>query len=161
MEVPRLGVYCCQPTPQPQQCQIWALAVTYTTAHGNTKSLIHWAKPGIEHVSSWLLDSFPLSPTMGTPSMLFIFRCSFVFSLPFLIMFMIYSVFLSTFTTAVLRSRKKLFFYHFFISGSVFIKPIFFWLWIIFSCFHAFLVILEARHCEFTLLNVGFCSQIS
>ena len=29
-----------QPTPQPQQCQIQAMSAAYTTAHGNTSSLI-------------------------------------------------------------------------------------------------------------------------
>ena len=33
--------YCCRPTPQPQQCQIPAASVTYTTAHGNAGSLTH------------------------------------------------------------------------------------------------------------------------
>ena len=36
MEVPRLG-----PTPQPQQHKIQAESATYTTAHGNTRSLTH------------------------------------------------------------------------------------------------------------------------
>ena len=39
MEVPRLGVEnrsCgCRPTPQPQQCQILGVSVTYTAARGN------------------------------------------------------------------------------------------------------------------------------
>ena len=44
MEVPRLGVKSelfCQPTPQPQQRQIQAASVTYTTAHDNAGSLTH------------------------------------------------------------------------------------------------------------------------
>ena len=28
----------------PRQHQIWAMSATYTTAHGNTRSLIHWWK---------------------------------------------------------------------------------------------------------------------
>ena len=58
MEVPRLGVQselCCRPTLQPNQCQIWAGSATYTTAHGNTGSIIHWARPGTEPATSWLL----------------------------------------------------------------------------------------------------------
>ena len=39
--------YSCWPTPQPQQCQILATSVTYTTAHGNAGSLTHLARPGI------------------------------------------------------------------------------------------------------------------
>ena len=38
--------------------QIGAVAVTYTTAHGNTGSLTHWARPGIEPASSWILVRF-------------------------------------------------------------------------------------------------------
>ena len=30
----------------------------YTTAHGNTRSLTHWARPGIEPASSWILVRF-------------------------------------------------------------------------------------------------------
>ena len=39
MEVPRPGSNqsCSQPMPQPQQCQIRAANVTYTTAHGNAR----------------------------------------------------------------------------------------------------------------------------
>ena len=47
----------CRPMPQPQQCQIWATSATYTTAH-NTRSLTHWARPGIERESSWILVRF-------------------------------------------------------------------------------------------------------
>ena len=39
---------CCRPKPQPQQCQSPAASATYTTSHGNTGSLTHWARPGIE-----------------------------------------------------------------------------------------------------------------
>ena len=46
------------PSPQPQQCQIQATSSTYTTAHGNAGSLTHWARPGIEPASSWLLSRF-------------------------------------------------------------------------------------------------------
>ena len=45
----------CQAMPQPQQCRIWAMSVTHTTAHGNTGSLTHWARPGIKPAPSWLL----------------------------------------------------------------------------------------------------------
>ena len=44
MEVPRLGSnrsYSCRPTPQPQQCQIRAVSMTHSTAHGNARSLTH------------------------------------------------------------------------------------------------------------------------
>ena len=48
----------CWPVPQPQQQGIWAAFATYTTAQGNTGSLTHWARPGIEHASSWVLVGF-------------------------------------------------------------------------------------------------------
>ena len=35
------------PTPQPLQCRIRAMSVTYTTAHGNT-GFLTWVRPGIE-----------------------------------------------------------------------------------------------------------------
>ena len=47
-----------QPMPQPQQRQIWATSLTYTTAHGNAGSWIHWARPGIEPASPWMLVRF-------------------------------------------------------------------------------------------------------
>ena len=43
------------------QRQIWAASATYTTAHGNARSLTHWARLGIEPVSSWILVRF-ISP---------------------------------------------------------------------------------------------------
>ena len=50
--------FSCQPTPQPQPCQIRAMSATYTTAHGNSRSLTYWARPGIEPTSSWILVGF-------------------------------------------------------------------------------------------------------
>ena len=55
----------CQPMPQPQQHRIRVVSVTYTAAQGNTGSLTHWAGPGIEPTSSWMVRF--LSATMGTP----------------------------------------------------------------------------------------------
>ena len=46
------------PQPQQEQHQIWASSVTYTTAHGNTRSLTHQARPGIEPTTSWFLVRF-------------------------------------------------------------------------------------------------------
>ena len=39
-----IGAYRCQSTPEPQQSKIQATSETYTTAHGNTRSLTHWAR---------------------------------------------------------------------------------------------------------------------
>ena len=47
----------CWPVPQPQQCSIWAVSVTYTIAHSNTGSLTHRARPGIKPASPWILTS--------------------------------------------------------------------------------------------------------
>ena len=44
--------------PQQWQCQIWVSSATRTTAHGNARSLIHWARPWIEPESSWILVRF-------------------------------------------------------------------------------------------------------
>ena len=78
MEVPRLGSnwsYSHQPTLQPQQRQIWAISVTYTTAHSNAGSLTHWVRPGIEPASSWILFIFITKwATMGTPYFFFLFN---------------------------------------------------------------------------------------
>ena len=65
MEVPRLGVQLELQLPAyatAQQFGIWAASVTYATGHGNTRSLAHWARPGIKPTTSWFLvsDSFPL-----------------------------------------------------------------------------------------------------
>ena len=38
--------------------QIWATSVTYTTVNGNAGSLTHWARPGMELVSLWMLVGF-------------------------------------------------------------------------------------------------------
>ena len=61
MEVSRLGVEWelqPQPMPQPQQQGIWATSATYTSAHSNAGSLTHWARPGMESASSWILVGF-------------------------------------------------------------------------------------------------------
>ena len=41
-----------------QQHQIWASSENYTAAQGNAGSLTHWARPGIEPTSSWVLVGF-------------------------------------------------------------------------------------------------------
>ena len=43
---------------QSRSNQIWAVSATYTTAHHNTGSLIHWVRPGIEPATSWFLVGF-------------------------------------------------------------------------------------------------------
>ena len=61
--------YSCRSTSQPQQCQIRATCATYTTAHGNTRSLTHWSRPGIEPTSSWILGRFVTTePQQELPS---------------------------------------------------------------------------------------------
>ena len=61
MEVPRLRVKLelqLLALPQPQPHRIWAASVTYTTAHGNARSLTHSVRPGIEPATSWFLVGF-------------------------------------------------------------------------------------------------------
>ena len=41
-----------------QRRKIWAISLTYTTAHGNTGSTTQWASPGREPKSSWILAGF-------------------------------------------------------------------------------------------------------
>ena len=62
----------CRPMPETQQCGIQAVSVTYTTAHGNTRSLIHWARPGIKPAPSWFLVRFVNHcTTTGTPKLFY------------------------------------------------------------------------------------------
>ena len=50
------------------------MSVTYTTAHSNASSFTHWAGPGVEPVSSWILVGFINHWAMtGTPPCLFFF----------------------------------------------------------------------------------------
>ena len=37
--------------------EISAASAIYTTAHGNARSLTHWARPGIEPAISWMVTS--------------------------------------------------------------------------------------------------------
>ena len=61
---------------QSQQHQIQAASVTHAIACGNTGSLSHSARPGIEHASSWILvrlvGFLTCWATPGTPHMFFI-----------------------------------------------------------------------------------------
>ena len=51
--------------------QIWTVSVTYTTAHNNARSLIHWVRPGIELTTSWFLVRYINHWAMtGTPYIL-------------------------------------------------------------------------------------------
>ena len=77
MKVPRLGLnwsYSCQPIQQPQQRRIQAASVTYTTAHSNARSPIHWARPGIKPMPQqwqhWILNQLS---HQGIPPLLFFF----------------------------------------------------------------------------------------
>ena len=47
--------------PLAQQHRILAISVTYTTAHSWHGILNPWARPGIKHASSWIIDSFPVN----------------------------------------------------------------------------------------------------
>ena len=60
MEVSRLGIKSelHWPTPQRQQLGILDMSATYTSAHGNVRSPVHWTRPGTEPASSWTLVRF-------------------------------------------------------------------------------------------------------
>jgi len=61
MEVPRLAVKSELQLPAyatATASQDPSRVCTYTTAHGNTGSLTHWARPGIKPASSWTLVGF-------------------------------------------------------------------------------------------------------
>ena len=61
--------------PQPQQCQIWAISATYTAAHNNTRTLTHWARPGIKPGSSWILVGF-VTAELQLELLLIHFKCN-------------------------------------------------------------------------------------
>ena len=66
--------YSFWPTAQPQQHQIWAAATTYTTTHGNIRSLNHWARPEIKPASSLILvRSVTAEPQWEHHKYLFVF----------------------------------------------------------------------------------------
>ena len=75
VEVPRSNWSCSyQPTPQPQQHRIRATSATHTTAHGNAGSLTHWARPGIEPMSSQIRVGFVAAePQRNSPFFLSVF----------------------------------------------------------------------------------------
>ena len=79
--------------PQPQQCQIQAVSATYTTAHSNNGSLTHWARPGIDPPSSWIIVGFvncwALPGTPGRSPFIFdVFGDFFFLALTFYFIFM-------------------------------------------------------------------------
>ena len=53
-----IGAVTPRPTPEPQQCRIWAMSATHTTVHSNARSLTHWSRPGIKPETSWCLVRF-------------------------------------------------------------------------------------------------------
>ena len=67
-----IGAAPAGPTPQPQQCQIRAASVTYTAAHNNTGSPTHWARPGIEPASAWILVDLFLPHSKGPLTVAFL-----------------------------------------------------------------------------------------
>ena len=61
MEVPRLGIKSeLQLLAYATATAIWDLRCIWdlTTAHSNTRSLTHWARPGIDPASLWILVGF-------------------------------------------------------------------------------------------------------
>ena len=65
MEVPRLGVKLeLQLLAYTTANAMWE-SVIYTTAHGNTRSLTQWARPGMKLESSWILVGFVTTVPQG------------------------------------------------------------------------------------------------
>ena len=62
--------------PQPQQHGIQATSTTYTTACGNAGSLTHWARPGIEPASLWVLVRCVTTEPQGNSLYLFLKKCN-------------------------------------------------------------------------------------
>ena len=61
MEVPRQGVESELQLPAyvtARAIQDPAASATYTTTHGNARSLTHWVRPGFEPATSWFLVGF-------------------------------------------------------------------------------------------------------
>ena len=74
----QIGAVNRQPTPQPRQCQIRAMSVTYTTAHVNTRSLTHQVRPGIKPASSQMPVRFvSTEPRWEFPQLSLLKRLSF------------------------------------------------------------------------------------
>ena len=63
-----------------QPMQIQALSATYTTAHGNTRSLTHWVRPGIEPASSWIPVRFVSAKPLWELGKYFFVYLPFLFS---------------------------------------------------------------------------------
>ena len=58
------------------------LCPTYTTAHGNVRSLSHWAKPGIKPASSWIpVKCLTHWSTTGIPHLCFLCCLMFIVSI--------------------------------------------------------------------------------
>jgi len=85
MEVPRLGVKSescsCWPMLQPQSHQGRIQAIPMQDpyhSHANTRSLTHWARPGIKPQSPWILVRFVTHwTTVETPQEVFFFFFNF------------------------------------------------------------------------------------
>ena len=60
----------CWPMPQPQECQIRYVSVTYSAACDNTRSLTHWVGSGMEPESSWTLVRFVTAEPQWEPPVL-------------------------------------------------------------------------------------------
>ena len=73
MEDPQLGAELELYVPQPQQHQLQAMSLTYSTAHSSARSLTHWARPEIKHASSWIPVGFLTCwAVTGTPHFMFL-----------------------------------------------------------------------------------------
>ena len=64
---------------QPQQRGIWATSLTCAVTWGNARSLTHWARPGIEPASSWILVGLvTAAPQWNLPLLCYFYYCFFM-----------------------------------------------------------------------------------
>ena len=62
----------CQPTSQPEQCQIRTMPVTHAATPGNARSLTYWSRPGTELCPhGYQLGLLSLSHKENSPTVLF------------------------------------------------------------------------------------------
>ena len=110
MKIPRLGVElelqllaCLTATAMPDP----AASATYITAHSNTGYLTHWARPGIEPASSWILVRLISAvPQWGTCLFSFFLFVVRTLHIPFLSQFQEHNTVLLT-TVAMLYIRSS------------------------------------------------------
>ena len=68
------------------------MSATYTTAQGNAGSLAHWARPGIEPASSWMLIRFVSAEPWWELQIMSVFDLKFFSGLPTILQLNVYTL---------------------------------------------------------------------